>query len=144
MLAEFYDKTGIEAKDQRKLPDIALPMAEYLLEQQELPPACTGWEHLLPTDSLPFHLDRTLIAYSGAWTSCFECLAQVAVPAHRRVAAVAVAAAQTSCRMEAAGHSTGATEPLNLVEVDVAVASVAAAQAAAESFVVEAETRMAD
>jgi hypothetical protein len=116
-------------------------MAEYLLEQQELPPACTGWEHLQPTDSLPFHLARTLIAYSGAWTSCFECLAQVAVPAHRRVATVAVAAAQTSCRTEAAEHST---ELLNLVEVDVAMVSVAVAQAAAESFVVEAETRMAD
>jgi hypothetical protein len=46
--------------------------------------------------------------------------------------------------MEAAGHSTGATELLDLVEVDVAMASVVAAQAAAESFVVEAETRMAD
>jgi hypothetical protein len=121
-------------------------MAEYLLEQQELPEACTGWEHLQPTDSLPFHLARTLIAYSGAWTSCFECLAQVqvAVSAHRRVATVAVAAAQTSCRMEAAEHSTGGIELLNLVEVDVAMASVAVAQAAAESFVVEAETRMAD
>ena len=144
MLAEFYYKTGVEAKDRGKLPGIALPMADYLLEQQELPEACTGWEHPQPTDSLPFHLDRTLIAYSGAWTSCFEYLVQVAVPAHRRVATVAVAAAQTSCRMEAAGDSSGATELLNLVEVDVAVAPVAVAPAAAESFVVEAETRMAD
>ena len=120
-------------------------MAEYLLEQwQQLPAAYTGWEHLLPRDSLPCHPDRTLIAYFGAWNTWLEGLEQVAVPAHRRVSTVAVGGPHTCCRKEVVVNSMVVTELPNLVEVDVAVAPVAVAPAAAESFVVEAETRMAD
>src|SRR5271170_4877783 len=127
-----------------KLPDIALPMAEYLLEPQELPAACTGWEHLLPTDSLRCHPDRTLIAYFGAWNTWLEGPAQVAVPAHRRVATAAGGGRCRCCRKEVAVDSLGAAELLNLVEFDGAAEPVAAVPAAAESSVVEGQTCMAD